>query len=93
MKISIHADGRRIWLAFPNCFLINGYVLNGHSKVAKRLIRTSSDGAENLPTSLRLTHKDARRARKIIRKTRRMHPDWLLVDVNSADGTGVQIRL
>lgn len=93
MKITVKSKGHSFSILLPNILVVNSQVLNSNSKLSRKYIQKHAEEASEQPFPFSLSKKAARRARKIIRKTRRKHPDWYLVDVRSSDGEIVRIKL
>lgn len=89
MKISINSNngsdtvikGKDMVIRIPNFLLLNNTALN----VAKK-----QKGGQYIPD----IPKDLMpKLRKVIRQIKKIHKNWVLVDVASADGSSVQIKL
>ncbi len=93
MRITVKDKNHRFSLLLPNILLINSWLLNEDSKFHQKYVKKHMEDGEHGEISFCLSGKAARRARRIIRKTRRKHPDWYLVDVQSSDGEIVKIKL
>ena len=87
MKITVKHEKHRFFFVFPNLFFLNAWVVNRMFKDKRR------PDHEDAAVTFHLSGKDMRRIRKIIRKTRRAHPDWCLVDVKSSSGETVKVKL
>ena len=89
MRISINSNngsdtvlkGKDMVIRIPNFLLLNNTALN----VAKK-----QKGGQYIPD----IPKDLMpKLRKVIRQVKKIHKNWVLVDVSSADGSSVQIKL
>lgn len=89
MKISINSNngsdtvikGKDMVIRIPNFLLLNNTALN----IAKK-----QKGGQYIPD----IPKDLMpKLRKVIRQVKKIHKNWVLVDVASADGSSVQIKL
>lgn len=89
MKISINSNngsdtvikGKDMVIRIPNFLLLNNTALN----VAKK-----QKGGQYIPD----IPKDLMpKLRKVICQVKKIHKNWVLVDVASADGSSVQIKL
>lgn len=79
MKISLKTEGKKFFIIFPNWLFLNSPAL----KIAKKL-----PGADTIPD---IPPRTIRRLKKTLRQMHKIHPKWKLVDVQSADGTGVEV--
>ena len=68
-----------IWI--PNCFVLNSTAL----KIAKK-----QPGGQHIPD---IPKEFLPKLRKAIRQVKKIHKNWVLVDVESADGEKVQVKL
>ena len=82
MKISVIKDGRHMDLLIPMGLLCNGFVL--------RLLLKSMDRAAVLPP---LSGDAVRKIMMELRRIQKKYGSWDLIDVQSADGERVHIRL
>ena len=81
MRIKIKTERHTIHLAFPNRLFLNRVALSF-------LKKNDSEGMwKNVKPS------QMRRIRRTIRQMRKTHKGWYLVEAESADGTGVKIKL
>ena len=80
MKIFIKSDDKKMVLVFPNLIFFNAPML--------RLAENYSGGAmPHIPS------KSVRKLRKTIRKMKKIHKGWELVDVQSSNGDVVKIKM
>ncbi|MBQ8433238.1 MAG: hypothetical protein IJX23_00320 [Clostridia bacterium] len=89
MKISINSNngsdtvikGKDMVIRIPNFLVLNNTALNFAKK---------QKGGQYIPD----IPKDLMpKLRKVIRQVKKIHKNWVLVDVASADGSSVQIKL
>lgn len=87
IKISTSTDGdvvvkqKDMFIWIPNFLVLNNTALN----IAKK-----QKGGQYIPD----IPKDLMpKLRKVIRKIKKVHKNWVLVDVSSADGSSVQIKM
>ena len=81
MTIRIVTEGKRIFLPIPITWAFGRIGL----KYLKK--HDDTDSFKNV------TPKAMRKIRRTIRRMRRKHKTWNLVEVDSSDGTSVRIRL
>ena len=79
MKISLKTEGKKFFIIFPNWLFLNSLAL----KIAKKL-----PGADTIPD---IPPRTIRRLKKTLRQMHKIHPNWKLVDIKSADGTGAEV--
>ena len=83
MKIHIRDGKKRFVLALPNFLLLNAF--------SSWILKKSSEKYGG--TSLNISPKSMREIRRCIRKMRKTHKDWSLVDALNSDGSTVNIKL
>ena len=81
MRISIENEGKKFVIPIPNCIFLNSAVVSFINKSTP----------ENINVDLKV--KDMRKLRGCIKKMRKIHKDWYLVDVQDSDGNSVRIKL
>jgi hypothetical protein len=81
MTIKIKTDGKKIFIPIPVTWAFGRIGLN-------YLKKHDEDGSFS-----NVTPKTMKNIRKTIRKMKRIHKKWNLVEVESNDGTSVRIRL
>ena len=81
MKIKIMSERHNIHFAFPNWLFLNRASLSFLKK----------NDSEGMWKNVKPSH--IRNIRRTIRRMRKTHKGWYLVEVESADGTGVKIKL
>ena len=81
MVIRIKTKGKKIFLPIPSNWVF--------SRIGLRFLKKHDDDGD----FANLSPKHMRNIRKTIRKMRRKHKNWNLVEVNSSDGTYVRIKL
>lgn len=81
MKIDVKNENRRFHLALPNWLILN--------RVSLRLVRKGTKGE----VEIRLSGKALRELRRAVKRLRRTRGDWSLIEVHSADGDEVRVRL
>lgn len=81
MKIDVKNEKRSFHLAFPNWLILN--------RVSMRLARKVTKGE----VEVRLSGKALRELRRTIKRLRKTRGDWSLIEVHSADGDEVRVRL
>ncbi len=79
MRIRITNEKRRLCLCLPNALLLNRVMLH----VLKKQARGTLDG---------LSAAAPRVLRQTVRHMKRLHPDWVLLSWEDADGDGVYIK-
>lgn len=85
MKVSIIEHGKKRSFAIPNFLLLNRVAINNLNNATK-----DSDvklDIHNISSNL------ASKLRKTIRQMRKIHKDWVFVDVCSGDGSRVIVKL
>lgn len=81
MRIVVKSkDGPNIWLPIPSCLVFNRFVAGIAPKYLKE------DGIE-------ITKEQAVAFIRALNQYRHKHPDWVLVEVQSAEGEYVKIKL
>ena len=81
MKIKIVDKERNLYFAFPNLLVFNHVAL-------AILKKNDNDGTwKNVKPS------HVRNIRRTVRRMKKTHKGWYLVEVECADGTGVKIKL
>lgn len=80
MKIRIQAEGTNLNLPIPTGLVLNRFTAALLPKVLE----------EN---GIHLTGPQAQRLVSVIHQFRRSHPDWVLVEVESANGEQVIVKL
>ncbi len=78
MRIKVFTDEIKIRLVLPNCILFNRFSAKFINK-----------GTKNAVT---IKGKQMRKIRKIIKKHKRQHHDWKLVEVRTGDNVIVEIK-
>lgn len=81
MKIDAKNEKRSFHFAFPNWLILN--------RVSMRLARKVTKGE----VEVRLSGKALRELRRTIKRLRKTRGDWSLIEVHSADGDEVRVRL
>ncbi len=81
MKISIVDNGKLTVICLPNFLALSSTAL----KIAK-----NQQGGQHIPD---IPPKFLPKLRRAIRQAKKIHKNWVLVDVESADGTNVQVKL
>ena len=81
MKIDVKNEKRSFHFAFPNWLILN--------RVSMRLARKGTKGE----VEIRLSGKALRELRRTVKRLRRTRGDWSLIEVHSADGDEVRVRL
>ena len=85
MRINVESEDKRIKLALPSG-LIYRIVFSGVGlKCLKRY------GGDNCFSNI--TKKDMKKIRKTIRRMRKIHKSWNIVEVDSAEGDHIVVRL
>lgn len=85
MKVSIIEHGKKRSFAIPNFLLLNRVAINNLNNATK-----DSDvklDIHNISANL------ASKLRKTIRQMRKIHKDWVFVEVHSHDGSHVTVKL
>lgn len=81
MIIRIKAEGKKIFLPIPSDWVF--------SRVGLHFLKKNDNDGD----FANLSPKHMRNIRKTIRKMRKKHKKWNLVEVDSSDGTYVRIKL
>lgn len=82
MKVSIIEHGKKRSFAIPNFLLLNRVAINNATKDSDVKL-----DIHNISSNL------ASKLRKTIRQMRKIHKDWVFVDVCSGDGSRVIVKL
>ena len=85
MRINVESEGKKIRLALPSG-LIYGIAFSGVG--LKYLKRYGENEA-----FANVTKQDIKNIRKTIKRMRKIHKKWNIVEVDSADGDRVRVRL
>ena len=81
MKIVVKSkDGPNIWLPIPSCLVLNRFFAGFAPKYLKEY-------------GIDITKEQAVSFVKALNQYRHRHPDWVLVEVQSAEGEYVKIKL
>ena len=83
MKIHVKDGKKRFVFALPNFLFLNAF--------SSWILKNASK--KHGGTSLNISPKSMRKIRRCIRKMRKIHKDWSLVDVFDSDGSTVNIKL
>ena len=81
MVIRIKTKGKKIFLPIPSNWVF--------SRIGLHFLKKNDNDGD----FANLSPKHMRNIRKTIRKMRRKHKNWNIVEVNSSDGTYVRIKL
>ncbi len=81
MLIKVCAEDNRIKLRLPNFLLLNRFGLKLAAKVSK-----------DPNFNIKLTGRQMRKIRRIIRKTKKREKDWILVEVRAEGDCTVEIK-
>ena len=84
MKIKVKDADKNIKIIFPTCLLLNRLTAFAAPKFLHKKLK--SHGIE-------ITSAQAVKLIKTLKRFRRRHKNWKLVEVNSADGEHIEIRL
>ena len=86
MKITIKEGKKKLIIPIPNWLLF--------SSLSARILKINlkSEGDDGDPIRLDLTPRQMRKIRKCIRKMKKIHKDWYLVDMLDGEDT-VKIRM
>lgn len=81
MQIRIREkDGTNRWIPLPTGLIFNGLTASIAAKTASGY-------------GVTITARQMNRLFAIVRRYKKAHPDWVLVDVQSADGDHVMVKL
>ena len=81
MIIRIKTEGKKIFLPIPSSWAF--------SRMGLHFLKKNDDDGD----FANITPKQMRNIRKTIRKMRKKHKNWNIVEVDSSDGTYVRIKL
>ena len=84
MRIRIENEGRKFVIPIPNCIFLSSFGVAFLKKSTPKNIDVDF-------SSIKV--KDMRKLRRCIRKMRRLHKNWYLVDVQDSDGNSVRMKL
>ncbi|MEA4832158.1 hypothetical protein SDC9_121532 [bioreactor metagenome] len=86
MRIYVKSnDGKKFTLLFPSCLIFNDITASIGAKALNKHI--------NMDIDLKLNAHDMRKLIRMLNRMRRKYPDMYLVDIESADGDIVKIKL
>ena len=89
MRIRVHsAEGQNISIALPTRVLVNSLTATITAKVIDKQAAKKWEREKPLIES-----REMRRLFRTIHRVKRLYPDLLLVEVESADGSTVKIKL
>lgn len=84
MKIKVKDADTNIKIIFPTCLVLNRLAALAAPKIFNRKLKQHG---------MELTSAQAVKLIKTLKRFRRRHKNWKLVEVNSADGEHIEIRL
>lgn len=84
MKIKVKDADTNIKIIFPTCLLLNRLTAFAAPKIFNKKLKQHG---------MELTSAQAIKFVKTVNRFRRRHKNWKLVEVNSADGEHIEIRL
>ena len=80
MLIRVKTEGKKFFIPIPNCLLLNRLsVIIAHNELKKH--------------GIDIPQKKLYALVKAIRRYKRRHPKWTLVEVQSSDGDDVEIKM
>ena len=80
MKITVRSDEVNLCIPFPTGLVFNDLT----AAIAPKFLEQNG---------ITITAKQARKVIRAMRKFKRRHRDWVLVEVQSADGDYVEVKL
>lgn len=80
MKITVRSEDTNLWIPIPTALFLNDLTAG----LAPQFLA---------PYGVTITAKQARKFIRAMKKYKRRHRDWVLVEVQSADGDYVEIKL
>ena len=96
MRIYVKSPGKRaINIALPTRLLLNNITATIGTKQVNKYIRKNAQeevGLSSLEEEL-ISSAEVRKLISFIHKLKKRYPDWYLVEVDSADGEVVKIKL
>ncbi len=84
MRITVENEGRRFSIPIPSFILF--------SPLGAKFLKKNSPEDTDIDFSC-LSAKDMRKMRRCIRKMRKIHKNWCLVEAIASEGNSVKIRL